>query len=366
MPVIVTSDFPPRRGGIERYMVSLAEALTPSGSVVLVAPQQPGAAAYDADLPYPVIRYARSPRTSVPEEIARIAAAVPRAHRLCSDRRTIASSWIRAGIACALLPKSVRGDLAIIAHGTEILSQRGGLKRTAMRWTFSRGDAVVANSSFTAGVLRDLGVDDPVVAYCGVRGPAIPPVRAPEPTILSVGRLIRRKGFDRVLEALPAVLERVPTLRYEVVGHGPDASFLRDRAKELGIADHVRFLGEVDDAGLARAYARAWCFVLPTRTIDGDVEGFGIVYLEAALASLPSIGSRGCGAEDAIEDGRSGILVQGDDSAQIAAALVLLLTDRDRMVSMGAYGRARALEQFSWESVAQRIMGSLPARSPSV
>ncbi len=231
-----------------------------------------------------------------------------------------------------------------------------------MRWTFQRSDAVVANSSFTLRLLEQRGVTNGVIAYCGVDRRGSQSMRAATPTVLSVGRLVRRKGFDRTIEALPTVLRRFPNLRYEIVGAGPDEAYLRAQVRKLGLEDHVAFLGPIDDEAVARAYSRAWCFVLPTRNLaGGDVEGFGIVYLEAAMAGLPSIGGHSCGAEDAIEDGKSGLLVDGDDSRQIAQAILSLFEDPERAREMGEYGRERAESEFTWERVAARIVESLSA-----
>jgi phosphatidyl-myo-inositol dimannoside synthase len=361
--VIVTSDFPPpAHGGIERYMISLSRALSNQGELVVVAPYVSECETHDTTLPYRILRYRRNRKAGWLLEVLQIIQAAVRAHHLSNDRRTIASSWIRSGFACALLPKQIRGELAIIAHGTEVLSVRNPLKIAAMRWAFRRADAVVANSTSTAQILAQRGVRSSTVSYCGVSFAPMNRAPAKHPRLLSVGRLVRRKGFDRTIEALPIVLERFPQLQYEIVGAGPDDEYLRGRVRDLGLENHVRFLGEISDDALAKAYARAWCFVLPTRKVQGDIEGFGIVYLEAAMAGLPAIGGHGCGAEDAIDNGRSGILVDGDDVSQIAAAIIAVLEDPERSRSMGEYGRARAQTEFGWERVASRITESLPAR----
>nr|MDQ6930549.1 glycosyltransferase family 4 protein [Candidatus Eremiobacteraeota bacterium] len=304
MPVLVTTEFPPPGyGGIERYMSRLASEISAAGHpLAVVAPQMPDDAAFDRDLPYPVVRF-RFPGYDRPEPapvwIARVAQATIQAQRLIPDKCSIASSWVRSGIACALLPRAVRGNLAIIAHGSEILTQRSGPRRALMQWTFGRAHAAVANSTFTARLLKEAGCsEEPVLARCGVDPVTIPPAPAAVPTILSVGRLVKRKGFDRTIQALPPLIEKFPELRYEIIGVGPDDAYFREQAAQQGVASHVFFLGDVDDAEVRAAYARAWCFALPTRRVGvGDVEGFGIVYLEAAMASLPAVGGRNSGAE---------------------------------------------------------------------
>ena len=365
MAVLVTTEFPPPGfGGIERYMVKLAGEIAAAGhELIVVAPQMPGDAAFDAALPYPVIRFPFSGHAQADAAhiwIARVAEATVKAHRIAKDKCTIASSWIRSGVACAMLPKAVRGELAIIAHGSEVLSQRHPAKRAIMRATFARADVRVANSAFTAAILKAAGVrGEAVLARCGVEPRPLRRQTAAAPTILSVGRLVRRKGFDKTLEAMARLSLRFPTLRYEIVGVGPDEAYLRQLAHDLGVAPRVRFLGDVSDAELQEAYSRAWCFSLPTRRVGGDVEGFGIVYLEAAMAALPSIGGKHSGAEDAIDDGRSGILVDGEDVAGIASALDVLLSNPSGAQAMGSYGRERALAEFTWSGAARTIMNAL-------
>nr|MDQ6929635.1 glycosyltransferase family 4 protein [Candidatus Eremiobacteraeota bacterium] len=137
-------------------------------------------------------------------------------------------------------------------------------------------------------------------------------------------------------------------------------------AAQQGVASHVFFLGDVDDAEVRAAYARAWCFALPTRRVGvGDVEGFGIVYLEAAMASLPAVGGRNSGAEDAIEDNESGLLVDGDNPAEIAEAVGFLLQDRARAAGMGQYACARALREFSWRIAAANILEAIGSKTAS-
>ncbi len=366
MPVLATTEFPPPGyGGIERYMVRLADEIAAAGHVLtVVAPWMPECDAFDAAQPYRVIRFpfpGHDRPESLPMWTYRVRKAVIEAHRDMPDKCTIASSWLRSGLACATLPRSLRGKLAIVAHGSEILSQRSFLRKAMMRTVFARADVAVANSAFTARLLREAKLSsDPVLGRCGIEPKTSQRMPAEVPTILSVGRLVRRKGFDKTIEALAFLVDEFPTLRYEIVGVGPDAEHFRNLAQSLGVARHVAFLGDISDAELEQAYARAWCFSLATRRVGaGDVEGFGIVYLEAAMAGLASVGGMNSGAEDAIENGKSGLLVDGNDPQDIAGALRVLLGNRNRADAMGIYGRQRALNEFTWALAAANIMRAL-------
>jgi phosphatidylinositol alpha-1,6-mannosyltransferase len=356
-------------------MVRLAGEIAAAGHpLTVVAPKMPDCEAFDSGQPYRVIRFP-FPGHDSPEPLPlwtyRIREAVVEAHKNMFDKCTIASSWLRSGLACATLPKSVRGRLAIVAHGSEILSQRSRLRAGMMRAVFSRADVAVANSTFTAGLLRTARIAKPIVlARCGIDPKNVERRPARVPTVLSVGRLVRRKGFDKTIQAVALLLPEFPELRYEIVGIGPDAEYFKSIAAARGISQHVHFLGDVTEAELEEAYSRAWCFSLATRCVGkGDVEGFGIVYLEAAMAGLATVGGSGSGAEDAIENQKSGLLVDGSRPESIAAALHTLLSDRERAATMGAYGRARALTDFTWAQAAHNIIRGLheePQAAPRI
>ncbi|MGH8165430.1 MAG: glycosyltransferase, partial [Rhodanobacteraceae bacterium] len=211
---------------MERYMIRLAAEFSAAGhELTVVAPHMPDCEAFDRLLPYRTVRF-KFPGHEHPEPLAlwayRVRQAVIEAQRTMSDRCTIASSWLRSGLACATLPKAVTGPLAIIAHGSEILSQQSLPRKTLMRAVFGRADIAVANSGFTKRLLNEAKISARiVVARCGIEPAALQRAPAADPTVLSVGRLVRRKGFDRMIEALPILLKSFPALRYEIVGIGP-------------------------------------------------------------------------------------------------------------------------------------------------
>ncbi len=361
MPILVTNNFPPRRGGIQTMMSRLAECLVAKGhEVIVVGPREEGSERYDTSLSYRVVRYANLGR---PLESFAIAAAYLRALRGTRERLTIASVWWPVGLALALVPHALRGPLAILVHGTEVSPGRKGVRRRIMRAVFSRADVILANSRFTAELLRRAGIRGNVrIISLGVDMEPVAPARAGVPTVLSVGRLVERKGFDRMLDALPRLRNEFPDLRYEIVGDGPERKALEERAQRLGVAAAVTFLGSVAEDGLRDAYARAWCFALPVRNVRDDVEGFGIVYLEAAMASLPSLGGIASGAADAIVEGETGLLVDGTSVDAIVAALGALLRDRERSEQMGRQGLERALK-FTWMQTTDQVLAAIPDRA---
>lgn len=171
------------------------------------------------------------------------------------------------------------------------------------------------------------------------------------PTILTVGRQYPRKNTRTLLDALPLVARRVPDVELRVAGGGPCLSALRRRARSLGIGERVTFLGAVaSDRELRREYLRADCFCLPSLQ-----EGFGIVFLEAMAAGLPIVAGRAGAVPEVVADGEVGLLVDPRDPAEIAGALVCLLTRRSEARALGAAGRAR-VRRYDAGRVAGRFL----------
>jgi phosphatidylinositol alpha-1,6-mannosyltransferase len=360
MPVVLTFDFPPERGGIQLYALRLAQELRALGyPIAVLAPRRRGAAAYDATLAVPVVRFAGRGALRV----VWAALALLRARNATGDAQTIALSWL-PGLAAALLPRSVRGALTVFVHGTELDVRPGSLRDRAMRFVFARACCVIANSAFVATRVRALGLaSEPVVVWPGVDPRLIARRPADVPTIVFVGRLVARKGVDRLIEAFALLPHR--DARLHIVGDGPQRATLEALASEFGVRERVVFSGAVDDAARDRALGEAWCFAMPARAEGGDVEGFGIAYLEAAMAAVPTIGGRGSGADEAIAHGETGLLVDGRDPHALAEALACILNDHAVALAMGLAGRDRALRTFSWQRNARAVAQHLEAAEAS-
>jgi phosphatidylinositol alpha-1,6-mannosyltransferase len=363
MAVLVTNDFPPHHGGIQRCMYRLAQELSVRGeAVTVVAPKLSGSADFDRRQNFRVLRY---PGTGRLAGFITMFFYLLRARLAAPASYTVASMWFPGGLAACLIPKFLRGRLGILAHGAEVAPARGGLRRHVMRYVFARADVIMANSRFTQGLLERAGVRNAVsVIHLGIDGISVRAARAAAPTILSVGRLVARKGFDTVIAAMPAILRKFPSARYEIVGDGPFRAALEAQARELGVQENVTFHGAVDDEQMAQAYARAWCFALPVRAVGDDVEGFGLVYLEAALAGIPALGGLNSGAEDAIASGETGLLVDGTSTEDVCQALLSLIEDPARAAALGARGRERALREFTWPLTARNVEAVMSDRTP--
>jgi phosphatidylinositol alpha-1,6-mannosyltransferase len=248
----------------------------------------------------------------------------------------------------------------VYVHGQEVW--RGGrpagvmpldarLRGAALR----QAAAVFAAGGFSAGLARDWGVAEATIVRVPFGADPVP-TACPAPgraRLLSVCRLVSRKGVDTVIRALPRIASTHPAVTYHVVGAGPDEPRLRALARDLGVADRVRFLGRVDEATLHRAYRDCDLFVLPCRrTGDGSVEGYGLVYFEAAARGRAVLAGRSGGEVDAVVDGETGVLVDGDSVDAVAGAGIALLADPERLRRLGANGRRRVETTHNWTQAA--------------
>ncbi len=176
-----------------------------------------------------------------------------------------------------------------------------------------------------------------------------------DPLLITVSRLVRRKGHDRALEAIPIIRRRIPNIRYLIIGIGPEELRLRHLVESAGFQNVVRFLGRVSDDELVSLLQSADVFIHPNRELEnGDVEGFGIVFLEANACGLPVIGGNSGGTPDAIQDGATGFLVDPNSPDEIAEKTIMLLQDEGLRRRMGEAGREWAA-QFTWEKAAQKV-----------
>jgi len=260
---------------------------------------------------------------------------------------------------------------AVWVHGEDVsIYRRYAVKKRLMPLIFHASRAVFANSSFTQGRAalagappEKLHIVNPAVDADAFAGPFdTADLRARfgldgRTVLLTVGRLTRRKGHDVTLEALAqlrptGLLDRLTWL---VLSDGEIEDDLKAQCTRLGLDDVVRWVGPVPAADLPRYYAVADVFVHPNRTLaDDDVEGFGMVFLEASASGVPVLGGRSGGVVDAVDEGRSGLLVDGTDVEAVAESLGRLIGDGDLRARLGEGGRAWA-RSFSWTAQATRV-----------
>ena len=263
------------------------------------------------------------------------------------------------GLAGWAAARAARAALVTTFYGAEIrwAERRFPPARAFLRW-YCRRSRLVAISESTRAMIAPYAEGRPVtVIPYGVplpeSEPAVHGVPSGPRRILFVGRLVARKGVDRLLEALATIADR--EWRLEVVGFGPERDPLERRAAELGLSDRVEFLGRVSSDDLVAAYRRAACFVLPA-TLDerADTEGLGVVLLEAMSYGVPVVATRRGGIVDIVEDGCTGMLVE-DEPAALARGIAAILDDAGRGRALGMAGRASVRERFGWDSIVDRL-----------
>jgi phosphatidyl-myo-inositol dimannoside synthase len=356
-PLLVTNDFPPKVGGIQHFALQLASRL-PDAAVLAGA--HPDAEAHDASLPFRVMRG-------------------PSAFMLPSDR-TLATireavETHRAGVVVFLSPlplTMLAPDLGVpwvaIAHGAELTvpSRLPGVAQAARR-RLVQANGLFAVSRHTAGRLREFLGDDAPTIQLVRNGVALDTFRPDldgtevrrrfgledDPVIACVGRLVPRKGQDRLIAALPEIRRRVPGTRLLLVGEGRLRERL-ERAADRLPAGAVTFTGGVSRAELAQHFAAADVFAHPNRPrwFGLEQEGFGIIFLEAQACGKPVIAGRSGGAPEAVVEGETGLVVDGTDAEAIAEAATRLLDDRSLADRMGRAGRALVERRFSWDDIA--------------
>lgn len=362
---MITNDFPPRQGGIQSYVWELARRL-PVESVVVYASDSEGSARFDAAAPFPVVRHSHGLLLPTPAVLRR-AREVLRAHD-CD------SVWFGASAPLGLLGPALRraGARRVVAstHGHEIgwAGLPGG--RQALRRIGGSCDVVTYLGEYTRSRIVGAFGDHPHLRRLppGVDVETFRPdvdgaaVRAAHgldarPVIVCVSRLVPRKGQDTLLRAMPAVSRRVPDVALLVVGSGPYLGRLRALAERLGVADRVVFTGGVGASELAAHYAAGDVFAMPCRTRRAgmDVEGLGIVYLEASAAGLPVVAGDSGGAPDAVLDGETGFVVPGRDVDALARRLIDLLEDPALRARMGKAGREWVEQEWRWDVLSARL-----------
>lgn len=364
----ITNDLPPRAGGIEQFVANLLARIEPDQTLV-VGPAHPEAATHDARVGHEVHRLSGSVLpTPATRRIVRELAA-----RHQPDVIVLGACWPLGEMAAAL-DRDVAPVVAI-SHGLEAGLATVGLGRLVGRAT--RGVTTLTTiSDYTEGHLvkheRSGGMVrvppgvDVDVFHPGVDGASMRATWGVPPGALLVGcisRLVDRKGQDTLLRVWPRVAAAHPDAWLVLAGVGPREARLRAMAASLRPDAHVVLPGRVPWEHLASAHAALDVFAMPCRTrLAGlDVEGLGIVYLEAQAVGVPVIAGRSGGAPEAVVDGVSGLVVDGANDDEVVEAVVALLDDPARRASMGAAGRANVLAKWSWEVIAQRFRGVLAA-----
>jgi len=355
---MVTSSFLPGRGGIESYLAELCDELAPRVAV-LAAGRREGRA-LPADLPYPTVPFAG--RLLIPGPRA-ARAVIDAARRLRTDRVLFGTPWPLLLIAPRL--RSAGLSYAVIVHGAELLVPAAiPFVRRRLAAALAEADLVLAVSDFTsskiderlvrqgfgargAPVLRarvDVGRFRPDVGSDLIRERL--GIGSDTRVVLCFGRLVKRKGVHRIISAMPAIRRALGDVALVVAGTGPELRRLRRSASRLDA--RIVFTGRVPDEEAPAYYSAADVFVLPVvdRYRGLEVEGLGVVLLEAAACGVPCVTGRSGGTSEAVLHERTGLVVDASDPEELTAAVIRLLRERDTAREMGRAGRSHVAENF--------------------
>lgn len=353
---LITLDYPPEKGGVARYLGELVRASEGGIDTVIVEQNH----------------VLSGPGSVIPREL--FWHAWPKwgpMIRVCLEHRTscalLISHLLPVGTAAMIARWLGGAPYAVICHGLDVrLAASHPSKKFIADLIFRNADLVIANSISTAAMIKTITptlqalVLTPGVTIHGAASKEAARMKlgigADEEVILAVGRVIKRKGFDLLLEATERLNDR-EHVRTVIVGEGPELATLKQLAEHL--KHRVTFIADAKDEDVALWYAAADVFCMPARESATDVEGFGIVFLEAAAHGVPVVATTVGGIGEAVVDGETGVLVPTDDVEKLAEELRRLLADPNLRSLLGNAGRERVLSDFRWRSRWERLNKAL-------
>lgn len=361
--LLVTNDLGPRAGGIETFILGLLGELKGS-EIVIYTSTQAGDTKFDQDLS---TKYG----VKVIRDKSKILLPTPRVIRAVKKVMAAHNSkviWFGAAAPLAFMAPSLRraGAVKIVAitHGHEVWWSKVFPFNLAMRRIGNGSDVLTYLGSFTRDAMeRAVGKKAKLVQIApGISIEHFVPGPKPidlvnkyqlsgRPIIISVGRLVHRKGQDKLIEAMPKIVAKIPNVALVLIGTGPYLDHLKGLVKKFNLEENVLFLGRLTYEELPAHLLLGDLFAMPSRSrfFGLEVEGLGIVYLEASACGLPVIAGNSGGAPDAVKVGETGYVVDGRNPDEIADFAIKVLSDLALAKQLGENGRIWAQEQWSWK-----------------
>jgi len=372
--LLISENFPPRTGGSSRWFWEIYRRL-PREDYIIAAGEDQGQEEVDGSHD---LRLVRVPLTMPEWGIRSLTGLRSYWQALIAVRKIVKIFGVKSihcgrslpeGWLAWMLKQRYGIPYACYVHGEEMNTASSSREFSWMTdRVFQSADFVIANSRNTAGIIVDQwnlprdrirllnpGVD--VNYFLPARPNAI--VRAAlnwgdRPVILTVGRLQKRKGHDQLIRALNRIVNFFPNVLYAIVGDGEERPFLENLVQQEGFAEHVQFLGEVDDQDLVNCYQQCDLFVLPNRQVDGDFEGFGMVLVEAQACGKPVVAGASGGTAETMRIPETGRCISCDSHEDLARVIIELLKDHKLRIAMGVKARQWVVERFDWDSLARQ------------
>ena len=363
--ICITNDFGPRAGGIETFVMGLIERL-PKGAITVYTSKQDQASKYDE-------KWLREFGVKVIRDRSKILLPTPRIVRAVKKvikEEKIETALFGAATPLAVMSRGIRkagiSRIVALTHGHEVWWSKVWPFKLAIRFIGNNVDHLTYLGDFTRSeISRSLsngasqamvkiapGIDtDHFAPHPGASELRNSLGLSEKKVIVSVGRLVHRKGQDTLIAALPKILQHHPTAHILMVGEGPYREHLEKLVAKLKVSSAITFIGRIQHADLPRYISAGDIFAMPSRSrLAGlEVEGLGIVYLEASACGLPVIAGSSGGAPDAVEDGKTGQVVDGRDTTAIAQSVIKFLKDPEGSKRMGEYGRTWVVEKWRWQ-----------------
>jgi phosphatidyl-myo-inositol dimannoside synthase len=369
--VIVTQCFYPDIGGLQSLMTGLADQCFATGlSVKVLADPIHQSTAGAPDKPYPVERFG-GPR---PWRRLRKRALILRT--LNGGGAPFAGIFCDSWKSVEAIPPQSNVPVVVLAHGSEFPPNPASAKGRRVAHALARSSVVIANSHYTAGLVRPyLNAD---ASRLDVIHPPVDPLPSPSgkhlddikafivgkhPVISTVARLEPRKGIDSVIRAMPEILRHHPACSYLIAGAGGDRARLEAIARELDVAGAIHWLGRISDSEKAALLMHTDVFAMPVRREGPSVEGFGMSYVEAGFYALPSVAGLQGGAAEAIIDGETGLVCDGARQSDVTQALLRLLDSEELRTRFGLAAQERATREFPWSRKIDSYLASFGRRS---
>jgi phosphatidyl-myo-inositol dimannoside synthase len=372
--LLLTQFFPPEKGGIQNYLYNICKNL-PQDKIFVLAEDQKyyDTDKFDSNQPFKIIRDNK-------ESFWKSLHLTP--HHIYNQAKKICKENDINHIQCGhLYPQGTAGlhlkkykklPYIIYLYGSELFEIKNfsKAKQNIIISSLKNADYIIIIADFLKEKLKEYGISERKVIKImpGVDFNSFKPGLNTDnlrkklnlenkKIILSCARLVKRKNHKAVIEALPNILKKIPSAIYLILSSGPEKENLKLQAKKLGLENHIIFAGEVEDKELPYYYNLADVFCMPSQRYKetGDVEGFGIVFIEAQACETPTIGSNTGGIPDAIRNNIDGFLINPENKEEIANNIIEILENEELAKKMGQTGRKKVIEEHDWKKLVKKL-----------